>query len=163
MEAAGQLPGRWDAIETTPTPSFQERTHGSKGCAQLAIKCRSVLIWLPAGQLAAPVPYLPLHTDNRLRTGLLALEASQHRNLVCVHQDLLCLGFFFFYFQRDSLNFTVLFLYFSGLQCWAPTLSHPLCLVRLFLSHVVPGGERSMGAKPCVGALAGSSRFANPM
>lgn len=58
-----------------------------------------------------------------------------------------------FYFQRDSLIFAVLFLYFSGLQHWAPTLSCPLCLVRLFLPHVVPGGERSAGAKPYIDTL----------
>jgi len=43
---------------------------------------------------------------NRLRTGLLALEASQRRNSVCAHQDLVCLGFyFFFFFPEGQLEF----------------------------------------------------------
>ena len=101
---------------------------------------------------------------NRLRTGLLALEASQRRNSVCAHQDLVCLGFYFFFsFQRDSLNFAVLFLYFSGLQHPSPTLSHPLCLVCFSLPPMIPGGERLAGAKAGVGALSGSGRFADPV
>lgn len=128
-------------------------------------------MWLPASQLAAPLHYL----------SLCILTTDCERDLLCSGGEpaqkfgvcssrlglfgvflLLFFGFVFFPFQWDSLNFAVVFLYFSGFQLQAPTLSHPLCLVRLFLPHVVPGGERSARAEPCLRAVAGGGRSAKP-
>lgn len=141
----GGTPSRNHHPTTTPLHilgSAQERARGSEGCTQLAIKCRSVLIWLPAGcsgALSAFAYRQPIANWFACSGGEPAQKFGVPSSRLGLFGVFFCLFFFFSLIPEGQLEFRCPFPLFFW---FAVTGSHAVSSVMSSPAFPSPRGTR---------------------